>query len=476
MKDKWSDDLRRQLEGYESPEIPEGLWAGIENGIDAGKPKTTPIYKKTAYMVAAVAAIIAIICGVKILVADNEEITPESVIAKAEQTNVAENKSEEEIVYETPEEKIVAEKSAGNVSKANVSASTRNSSADLEPDMPRKDASKEEIFEEDNEETENIIEKKETTEREKPTEQNKETKQEKKEEQKESIKTEDEQKTPVPVIKIDPNISKTIRDAKKYVAKIQKDDTKSVSFAMYFASGYSMANDNNPEYNSSESTADPGAPENPQDGGGEVEIFGERYPPDTNDSTSHSTRGTIHKKFSTANAKTSETHDRPISIGLQIGIPLSERLKLHTGLEYTTVKSEWEKIQTSSSKINQIQRFHFIGIPVQISYNLVKTNHWNVYLGAGGKIDFGISGTLKTIQSQQNANDISTNKSISDVPTVFQFNAMPGIQYRFIQGLNIYAEPSVAYSIQSSEKFSTYYTEHPWMFDLRFGLRWNLGK
>lgn len=57
MKDNFEEKLRQQLEGFESQEIPEGLWEGIEQKLDA--PKVVPLWKKLS-----AAASVLLIIGV----------------------------------------------------------------------------------------------------------------------------------------------------------------------------------------------------------------------------------------------------------------------------------------------------------------------------------------------------------------------------------------------------------------------------
>ncbi len=38
MAEKWKENLRNKFDGFESADIPEGLWAGIENRLDAVEP------------------------------------------------------------------------------------------------------------------------------------------------------------------------------------------------------------------------------------------------------------------------------------------------------------------------------------------------------------------------------------------------------------------------------------------------------
>lgn len=42
MNNDWPDKLRQKLEDFQSTEIPEGLWEGIEQGLNDRKPAIVP--------------------------------------------------------------------------------------------------------------------------------------------------------------------------------------------------------------------------------------------------------------------------------------------------------------------------------------------------------------------------------------------------------------------------------------------------
>lgn len=153
-----------------------------------------------------------------------------------------------------------------------------------------------------------------------------------------------------------------------------------------------------------------------------------------------------------------EKHDRPITIGLQVGIPVADRWSVATGLAYTYLHSEIED-GTALSSIHTDQKLHFIGVPVQLNYQLYNNRYCDIYIGTGGRIDFGVSG--KT----------NHDSHLSHLPVNFSLKVSTGVQVKLFKSLNIYAEPSVQYNIPGSTRYKTYFTEHKTMFDLQLGVR-----
>ncbi len=153
-----------------------------------------------------------------------------------------------------------------------------------------------------------------------------------------------------------------------------------------------------------------------------------------------------------------EKHDRPITIGLQVGIPVADRWSVATGLAYTYLHSEIED-GTALLCIHTDQKLHFIGVPVQLNYQLYNNRYCDIYIGTGGRIDFGVSG--KT----------NHDSHLSYLPVNFSLKVSTGVQVKLFKSLNIYAEPSVQYNIPGSTRYKTYFTEHKTMFDLQLGVR-----
>ena len=153
-----------------------------------------------------------------------------------------------------------------------------------------------------------------------------------------------------------------------------------------------------------------------------------------------------------------ETHHRPISIGLQVGIPVAKDWSVVTGLTYTYLHSEIKE-STGLAYVYTDQKLHFVGVPVQMNYQLYNNRHCNIYLGAGGRADIGVSG--KT----------NHESKLSHLPVNYSLKAAAGVQVNLFKSLNIYAEPTIQYNIPGSTRYKTYYTEHKTMFDLQLGVR-----
>src|SRR5690554_6058754 len=84
-------------------------------------------------------------------------------------------------------------------------------------------------------------------------------------------------------------------------------------------------------------------------------------------------------------------HDQPISIGITVSKEIVEHLYIETGLVYSYLYS---KVRNASANYEEKenQRLHYIGVPVNVNYNVVSFNRFNVYASVGGMIEKDVYG------------------------------------------------------------------------------------
>lgn len=154
----------------------------------------------------------------------------------------------------------------------------------------------------------------------------------------------------------------------------------------------------------------------------------------------------------------SYSHSFPFKAGLSVRIPLSDRLSITSGLEYSLYKSTL-KSDTESYK----QTVHYLGIPVRLDWRLAQNRWLDVYLGAGVQGDFCIAASLD-------------NNKIAKDGINFSLLGAGGIQFNFTKRIGLYLEPQLSWLIPSDGSvLETYRTNRPLNFSLVTGLRISLG-
>ena len=166
-------------------------------------------------------------------------------------------------------------------------------------------------------------------------------------------------------------------------------------------------------------------------------------------------------------------HKMPVTFGASVYYNIGKRWGIGTGITYTKLSSDLH----SGSDLNYIQSdqtIHYVGVPVQVNYNVIKKPAFTGYLTAGTLIEKSVSGSLKTKYVVENTLKDETEEKLSSKPTQISVNAAAGVQLNITNRLGIYAEPGLGYHFKDNSTLNTIYKEKPLNFNLKFGLRLSL--
>ena len=166
-------------------------------------------------------------------------------------------------------------------------------------------------------------------------------------------------------------------------------------------------------------------------------------------------------------------HKVPLSFGISTSYQLSERWSLQSGLLYSYLVSEWET--NEKIKTNNKQKLHFVGVPVSIAYKLAEWKQVQFYLSAGGKVEFGVGGQLRTdIYSfaDEKLKTIAEKERMKN--PYFSVNGHIGASYPLLRFLSAYAEVGADYYFDNGSDIETYHSDKPLNIGLQLGLRFNL--
>ena len=153
------------------------------------------------------------------------------------------------------------------------------------------------------------------------------------------------------------------------------------------------------------------------------------------------------------------THRKPLVVGLSVKFPVSEKIGITTGLEYSLYSSSfWYPTGVKT------QFAHYLGVPVRLDWAFVSSRWLDAYWGAGVKGDLCMGATLD-------------GEAIGKDGPAFRLLGAGGIQFNATRNVGFFVEPEVSWTLQSDRRvLSTYSSEHPWMFTVATGLRINFGK
>lgn len=144
-------------------------------------------------------------------------------------------------------------------------------------------------------------------------------------------------------------------------------------------------------------------------------------------------------------------HRQPIHFGFSLRYRLNDRWSVESGLSYTRLSSDITITEDGLTTVREL-RLNYIGLPLNISYDVWKTRHFTLYVSAGSMIE----------------------KSLDTSPWQFSLNGSAGAEYKLTDFFSLYAEPGLGYYFKDGSTTPTIYQDHPLNFNLSFGLRFNL--
>ena len=151
----------------------------------------------------------------------------------------------------------------------------------------------------------------------------------------------------------------------------------------------------------------------------------------------------------------SPSHSMPFKIGISTRIPLSDKLNLTTGVEY----SKYSSIFTYTISGAQKQLARYLSVPVRLDWTIASSKWLDVYAGGGIEGAWCLGATLDGIPIQKDG-------------IGFSLIGAGGIQLNLTKNIGLYVEPELSWAIPSENRvLSTYRTKLPVMFTTTGGVR-----
>ena len=166
------------------------------------------------------------------------------------------------------------------------------------------------------------------------------------------------------------------------------------------------------------------------------------------------------------------TYGVPFTIGLGVSFPITEKLSIGTGLDYSLLSRSFTGGYNNGAESYNGSIFHdvsYVGIPVNAYYKLISTRDglMDIYAWGGGSAEVCVANNYRLMSTP--------SKVISDKAGAFQFSTAlgVGIQFKVSDKMGIYLDPAVRYYFHGNQPKSVR-TDKPFMFNFDAGLRFNL--
>ena len=165
-------------------------------------------------------------------------------------------------------------------------------------------------------------------------------------------------------------------------------------------------------------------------------------------------------------------HHMPVNVVASVKWHFANKWALESGLSYTFLQSELH----SGSQLywEDTQKLHYVGIPIKLHRTIWGNNLFSFYASAGGMLEKCVSGSLESVYVTSNSTREVEKHKVHSRPYQWSVSAAMGAQVNLVRKLSIFVEPGVAYFFDDNSELETIRQEHPFNFNLQFGLRFTL--
>lgn len=182
--------------------------------------------------------------------------------------------------------------------------------------------------------------------------------------------------------------------------------------------------------------------------------------------------------FNQPEVNDSYTHKMPVKLGLTARYAFTNLLGIESGLTYSLLQSDIQRgsESTTGAWSSSDQTLHYLGIPLNLTFNFLNSRYVDVYASAGGMMEFGVKGSIKTTDHLHNSMTSTHQNAITPKGLLWSVNATAGVQVNVLPSLGIYVEPGMSHHFKNDRQPRSSYTDKPTNFALGFGLRYTFRK
>lgn len=182
--------------------------------------------------------------------------------------------------------------------------------------------------------------------------------------------------------------------------------------------------------------------------------------------------------FNQPEVNDSYTHKMPVKLGLTARYAFTNLLGIESGLTYSLLQSDIKRgsESTTGAWSSSDQTLHYLGVPLNLTFNFLNSRYVDVYASAGGMMEFGVKGSIKTTDHIHNSMTSTHQNAITPKGLLWSVNATAGVQVNVLPSLGIYVEPGMSHHFKNDRQPRSSYTDKPTNFALGFGLRYTFRK
>ena len=157
-------------------------------------------------------------------------------------------------------------------------------------------------------------------------------------------------------------------------------------------------------------------------------------------------------------------HKLPVSFGMLVGYRIGRRFSLESGITYTYLRTDFTQ-QAGRHRTVDIQRLHYVGIPLQATLDMVRLRPLTLYCSMGAAADFCVSATMSTA---------SHRRAIQRDRVQFSLHASLGIRCAIGSGFNLFGEFGEHYAVDNGNMMINYFDGNKHYGVLQMGIKYEL--
>lgn len=166
-------------------------------------------------------------------------------------------------------------------------------------------------------------------------------------------------------------------------------------------------------------------------------------------------------------------HRQPLRFGLSVSYRLGRDIAIESGISYSHLASDIS-YSGSSEHLTGEQRLNYIGIPVNLIYNIAHWKSFRAYVSSGVLGEKLVAGRLSGQSTDANDRMQQRDFDLTEKRLQWSVNASAGLQYDITTAVGLYVEPGVSYHFDNRSEIRNIYKDRPCNFNLNIGLRLSL--
>lgn len=161
-------------------------------------------------------------------------------------------------------------------------------------------------------------------------------------------------------------------------------------------------------------------------------------------------------------------YDVPVSFSVMTHIPVTKCFSLGTGVACTFLSNSFRHSHFGMTE--GATRLYYLGIPVNLSGDLLKAGRWTAYLSVGGTVEKGLQKVRRLTTRCGSRLTTVTRKTV--IPG-FEWSLMAtaGLSYRMFGKWHCYVEQKLNYYFDTGQPLSAH-TDSPFPHTLGLGIRY----